>query len=573
MTRLGATGMRQLMKFKSIRQKIGWGIGLIIALLIINNTMNYLGFREIEKASDQLVNYEMPLVAMEGQFVSHIIVLSSNFNNYILSGDVAWKDKYMEELAYGEQLEEQLLNFNNQGDYQELFSQKEEWEAKHLYGIELYDTGKTEQAKALIDETIAMSEGLKGKAFQMIMEREEDSSNVGDWLTSTGNNARIAMTIVASITLVISIVITIITSKSISRPIQTVRDRLNSLAQGNFSHEHLVTNQRDETSELVEATNQMTDNIKNLIENVQHVSGTVTGYSEKLTNSAQEVKTSATQIVTTMDELANGAEVQANSASDISNTMTTFANQMDHANQNGQHMEASIEKIIYMTAQGQDLMNASSNQMKHITEIVKDSVEKMKSLDQQSQEITTLVKVVNDIAEQTNLLALNAAIEAARAGEEGKGFAVVADEVRKLAEQVSSTVNSITGIASNIQADSSNVSEALQNGFRAVEDGTEQINSTRTTFIDISGEITGMISHIQEVTENLRDMANHTQEMNQSIEEVASVSEESAAGVEQTAASVQQTASTFEEVANHSEQLAQLAQQLNELLHQFKLVR
>lgn len=573
MTRLGATGMRQRMKFKSIRQKIGWGIGLIIALLIINNTMNYLGFREIEKASDQLVNYEMPLVAMEGQFVSHIIVLSSNFNNYILSGDVSWKDKYMEELAYGEQLEEQLLNFNNQGNYQELFSQKEEWEAKHLYGIELYDTGKKEQAEALIDEAIAMSEELKGKAFQMIMEREKDSSNVGEWLTSTGNNSRIAMSIVASITLVISIVITIIISKSISRPIQTVRDRLKSLAEGNFNHEPLVTNQQDETNELVEATNQMTDNIKNLIENVQHVSGTLTGYSEKLTNTAQEVKTSATQIVTTMDELANGAEVQANSASDISNTMTTFANQMDHANQNGQHMEASIEKIIYMTAQGQDLMNASSNQMKHITEIVKDSVEKMKSLDQQSQEITTLVKVVNDIAEQTNLLALNAAIEAARAGEEGKGFAVVADEVRKLAEQVSSTVNSITGIASNIQADSSNVSAALQNGFRAVEEGTEQINSTRTTFIDISGEITGMISHIQEVTENLRDMANHTQEMNQSIEEVASVSEESAAGVEQTATSVQQTASTFEEVANHSEQLAELAQQLNELLHQFKLVR
>src|SRR5699024_3137957 len=110
--------------------------------------------------------------------------------------------------------------------------------------------------------------------------------------------------------------------------------------------------------------------------------------------------------------------------------------------------------------EGYQLMEKSTNQMNTINDIVRNAVDNVQSLDEQSQKISELVAVIEDIAEQTNLLALNAAIEAARAGEHGQGFAVVANEVRMLAEGVAVSVTDITDIVNSIQHESSEVAES-----------------------------------------------------------------------------------------------------------------
>jgi PAS domain S-box-containing protein len=88
--------------------------------------------------------------------------------------------------------------------------------------------------------------------------------------------------------------------------------------------------------------------------------------------------------------------------------------------------------------------------LRDVTEDVKQRTEMqtiMASIEESSNEIAKMAKVIDGIANQTNLLALNAAIEAARAGDQGRGFAVVADEVRQLASRSSDTVTNINQLS------------------------------------------------------------------------------------------------------------------------------
>ena len=405
----------------------------------------------------------------------------------------------------------------------------------------------------------------------MATNREVNISEKGQMNISSGESVLIMVAIVSILVVVLGIVIALLTSQKISTPIRSVMNRMKDISNGDLTQEPLKTNLRDETGQLMNSTNEMNHHMRELLTKINIVSETVSAQSEELTQSANEVKAGAEQIAVTMEELASGAEVQADTSSELSSTMSAFATNVQEANENGQQINQASSEILALTDKGSQLMDSSTKKMIEIDQIVKGSVQKVKDLDSQSQEIFKLVVVIKEVADQTNLLALNAAIEAARAGEHGRGFSVVAEEVRKLAEQTATSVTDITRIVNNIQNGFGVVTESLQDGYKEVEQGTSQIITTGETFNEINSSVIGMVDNIKNVSNKLLDITTNSQAMNSSIQEIAATAEESAAGVEQTAASVQQTTSSMEEVARSSVDLSKLAEELNELIRQFKL--
>lgn len=377
--------------------------------------------------------------------------------------------------------------------------------------------------------------------------------------------------IIAGITLLVGLFIIWIFSNTISKPIIQATERMIQLADGDLTHEPIKLKTKDETGKLALSMNEMQNKLRSMLNNISQDSNLITSHSQELTHSANEVKLGTEQVATTMQELASGTERQANHSSELSSMMGGFSLKVQEANEHGEQIHQSSNKVLNMTNEGTKLMESSTNQMSKIDQIVRDSVQKVNDLNAQSQEISKLVDVIKNVADQTNLLSLNAAIEAARAGEHGKGFSVVANEVRKLAEQVAASVTDITGIVTNIQHEFSVVGESLQGGYKEVEYGTNQIKMTHETFNSISKSVTEMAERINTISMNLSDIAENSQVMNESIQEIAAISEESAAGIEQTSAATQQTSSSMEEVAGSSVQLANLAEELNGLINKFKL--
>lgn len=372
-------------------------------------------------------------------------------------------------------------------------------------------------------------------------------------------------------TFILVLAVSILFSRSLSKPIKQTANWMGELAAGNLKIEIQKSRRQDEIGTLTEAIQMMKDTLHDTMQQVASASFHVAEQSEELAHAANEVKSGSDQIAMTMQEIAIGSEKQADQIGGLADTMNQFSINMQEVTEKGEQIQQTSAGVQEMTHAGQQLMESSAKQMMTIDKVVQEAVKKMNNLDGQTQEISKLVTVIQEVADQTNLLALNAAIEASRAGEHGKGFAVVADEVRKLAEQVSVSVTDITGIVNGIQAESADVTQSLEIGYREVAQGTQHITETTKTFNEINDAIDNMSGLIRMITEHLADFSIQSEQLNHAVEEIASISEEAASGVEETAATSQQSSSSMEEVAVGADKLSSLAEELNRLVQRFTL--
>lgn len=430
--------------------------------------------------------------------------------------------------------------------------------------ISIDDTLLRRQSTVLLTTTV----GFVDELIEIM--QDEQSKSVKNANRSL-NRTIIILLLAGVIALISGSALILIISRHITQNLNSIVRTTTDIAHGKLNVPEITYHGKDEIGQLAISVNTMRNNIYNILLKVASASQAVTASSEELTQSANEVKEGSEQITITMEELASGSETQANSAVDLSESMNSFVKMVQASEAYGSEVAATSDNVTKATNEGTQLMNEAIQQMEHIHTIMSESVTQVQGLDQQSEEISKLVAVIQDIADQTNLLALNAAIEAARAGEHGKGFAVVADEVRKLAEQVGASVTEITGIVSNIQRETDHVVESLNSGYEEVQEGTKHITRTGENFTVIDQTVRDMVEKINSISANLKNIADNSYSMNNLIEEIASVSEEAAAGVEEAAASSQQTASAMDEVSYNADELAELAEQLNSEIEAFQL--
>jgi methyl-accepting chemotaxis protein len=307
------------------------------------------------------------------------------------------------------------------------------------------------------------------------------------------------LTIIAMIAFVISLAISIYLLRQIGGQIRTLSKAMIKVQKHSDLTSSAEVKSSDELGMLANDFNQMVAHLGNLTGNVrkasEQLSQTVGEIQQVILTVNNEVSaglSQAEQVVVAVNEL--DATVQ-DVASNCSGTADKSKSTHDAAIQG--------ELLVNQAKDSIDKLSDEINKSKAIIQLVADD----------SNEIGSILDVINSVAQQTNLLALNAAIEAARAGEQGRGFAVVADEVRSLAHKTSESTSRIQEMIEKLQSRS-------QQGVQAMLISQKRANTTVEGFSGVSEQLKNITFQSSELSDMNLQNAAATEEQSATVEEV-----------------------------------------------------
>lgn len=451
---------------------------------------------------------------------------------------------------------------------------REEWESYlevHEQVLTLSRASDKDEATKMIKtsrQQIEVVEDHLGKLVDMNLQGATVTSEEGYEIVTKSS---VILTVFVIIVLFVSIVMGVVLSRNISRPLSAISSTIRKVSQGDLTTEPIVINNKDEIGELAHGFNYMTNNLKSLIYDVLNNSNSVASTSKKLSISAQDTMRASQQISNAIQEVSSGTEEQVSYTANANKFVSEMSIEMSRVAESINSVASLTLTTNEQAQSGQKIVSNTVAQMNEVQNKVLDSSETVNVLGEKSREIGRIVTLITDIASQTNLLALNAAIEAARAGEHGLGFAVVADEVRKLADQSVTAAEDITKIINEIQLGVESAGESMIAGTNSVEEGLKMMEKTDSFFQGISQRIDEIDSQSQEVLTIVEHVANNTGSMVEMIDSIAHISEIAAANSEEVTASTEEQHASIETISNSLGVLSKMAAELQDVVKTFKV--
>ncbi len=262
------------------------------------------------------------------------------------------------------------------------------------------------------------------------------------------------------------------------------------------------------------------------------VSEVLSAIAEELTENSNRVDEASGQIAEASQGLAQAVTEQSASMQQTSDSL--------------EHLSEMARKNAEEAVEASQLVKDVDTSVSEGRERMAQTVTSMAAISQSTEQISKIMRLIEEIAFQTNLLALNAAVEAARAGEHGKGFAVVAEEVRNLAVR---SAQASKDTASLIEAASKNSAE----GVGLVDAMAASLEQIAGSVANVSQSLSTIASQSGEQAEGVAVINRSVEQMDQAIQMNASQAEESAAAstsLSEQAAGLHQVIVELQEVVN-----------------------
>jgi methyl-accepting chemotaxis protein len=275
--------------------------------------------------------------------------------------------------------------------------------------------------------------------------------------------------------------------------------------------------------------------------------------SRQIGSAVQHVQSSSSELQTAANQQATGAKEQATAMSEITTTISELLATSKQIAESAKRVAHIAEETAKGARSGEETVAKASDSIGGIKRQVDLIVTHMLDLGKKSQQIGSILEIINELAEQTNILAINATVEAAGAGETGKRFAVVADEIRKLADRVGGSAKEIRSLIDEVRAAVNLTVMTTEGGTKAVDTGARQFSDVTAAFRQIVGLVSTTTEAAREIELSTKQQSTAVEQLNIAVADVAQATRE-------TEASSGQTFQTASQLAGLSRDLMQLIQ-------------
>ncbi|MDG5852669.1 methyl-accepting chemotaxis protein [Clostridium beijerinckii] len=501
-------------------------IGFIVVALLAG-IVGVIGITKIKKVDQNYtslyLDYGVSIADIANVSIS-FQRLKINLNNITMYRDGRDMSDYVNRIKnYDAKIQESLKKFEESIQGEE--AKTEFYNLNEMLGkydgikdkiIDLSLSGKKDEALDLMgqDSTQKLSDQINNSVDNLFQLKETGGFSKSGEYSKEVNSAIVNMIVVIVVAIIISILLGIMISKTISNSIGKLMTVTNEISKGNLDVE-IINDSKDEIGILSESMKRMKYKLNEVIGQI--------GFA------AEQVTVGSRQIADSTIALSQGATEQASAVEELTASIEEISSQVSVNAENA-------KKANIITDSTKTNAGKRNNEMKLM-------LKAMDEINVSSNNISRIIKVIDEIAFQTNILALNAAVEAARAGQYGKGFTVVAEEVRNLAARSAKAAKETT--------------EIIEESIVKIQDGTNIANQT-------ADALESIVSDIEEVAKIINGISDASEEQATGISQISQ-------GIIQISQVVQSNSATSEESAAASEELAGQAEVLKEQVQMFRL--
>lgn len=542
----------KLNKIVKSTNRLVW-LGLLVFAIFVNSNIYFSSISGKQLESVQYLN----------QYRLGSKTLTASVQSYATTSDKTYYNAYMKELNEDKNRDEAWEGLKK------LDLTEDEWaQLEHIAEISngLVPTEEKAMEKAGKGDTEGAIALVFGSAYENSVSEINEATNscieeIQERIAKKQQMIKIIMYVTmilfgVTFLIIVKKVMTVMrfSKRELVLPIVAVSQQMKELAQGRFDTELQIPEDDSEVGVMAQSIHFMKDNFSSMIRELseclekmgsgnynvilkQEYVGEFIQIRESMLRIISETKETLLTIKGAADEIGSGSNQLAQAASDLAEGCTEQANKISESSGLIDAMAIRIEqnameaeKTAGISVQAVDLVRDGKEKMNELKDAIAE-------INKRSEEIRSIIEVIEDIAEQTNLLSLNASIEAARAGEAGRGFAVVAEQVKNLAEQSGEAATETTKL--------------IQNTILAVEKGTRIAEETQKN-------MDGVMNGSQESAGKMREMAKALQDEVESMKKVDEAIASVAEIVDNNSASSEETAAISEEQSAHVQMMIQM---------------